>query len=80
MSAFGVMWAWLRWRRQPEGAPTGEQAEQRAVEASRRATEGLRQEIERWPRIADVAGSTHRRLHRNHFGEAMLDLFKGDVQ
>jgi hypothetical protein len=63
------MW-WRWWRRRPRCASQSEQAKAEARQE-------LDEVMARWPAVKARAESLRRGRERNHFGEAMLELFRG---
>lgn len=64
-----MRWRWP-WRRRPQCASEAETAK-------RQAQEELAEIQARWPTVKARADSLRRGRERNHFGEAMIQLFRG---
>lgn len=65
-----MRWPWQR-RTRDRDTPS--------LEAKRRAEDDLRKVREKWPQVRARAESLRDARRRNHFGEAMIELFRGQT-
>lgn len=67
------------WQRDPETEPAALEALHEAEENLEAAKEHLADAKAQWPEVREVSRSLRNIRERNHFGESIERIFRGDV-